>query len=453
MHQKSIDMTSGGLFKKILSFAFPLMLTGILQIFFTAADQWVVSKFDGETALAAVGTTSSLINIILNFAVGFSIGASVVTAIYIGAKDSQNVRITVSSSIFLAVICGIICMLVGFIFAPVFLRWIATPHDVIDQAIIYLRMYFLGAPALVVYNFSASVLRASGETRKPLLYLSFAGIFNVFLNLVFVIYFKMGVAGVGLATSLSNYLSMVLVLRDLVKTDEMYKLTGIKPDLNILKKIIIIGVPSGIQSMLFSFSNMIIQSTVNTFGSAVVAGRAASNNLQNVLYLITNSFANTATTIVGQNFGARKYKRINKAYIECVLICTVVGLLSGLILLLFSDPYLMFFLPEGGKAVIYAKRELYIMLPTYFLCGVMEIGAGVLRSLGKATSTMIVTIFGVCGMRILWIYTVFAHFQTYESIFYSYIVSWILTFLVHLTIYLLIKDKIKAKCFEEGQVI
>lgn len=433
-----IDFTHGGLLKKFMVFVVPLIITGVLQVFFNAADLVVAGRFAGETALAAVGSTSSLINLILGLAIGLSVGANIVAAVFIGADDRGLVKKTVDTAIMISLVCGVICMTIGILGARALLTLMGTPEDVIEQSIIYFRIYFAGIPASMLYNFSAAILRAAGESRKPLIYLLISGITNVFLNIIFVTQFKMGAAGVGLATALTQYLAAFLIICELIKTDEIYKFTpkDFKPSKAVFKRILSIGIPSGIQGMVFSFSNIIIQSSVNSFGSEVVAGNSAAANIESFAYIAMNAFSVAATTVAGQNIGAKKYKRIDKVVWETGLLVTGVGIVLGGLIYIFGDPLARLYCPDSEMAVNYAQiRLFYIALP-YFLCGLFEVLTGILKSCGYAIASMIISLVCCCGVRIVWIYTVFAAVRTLESIYILYGMTWTLAIIACVILYL-----------------
>ena len=309
MKTGTIDFTKGHMLKNFMIFVIPLIITGLLQTLFNAADLIVVGRFAGENSLAAVGSTTSLINLIVGLAIGLSVGANVVAAIFIGGKNREMVKKTVDTSILTALACGVICTLLGVFLARPLLSLMDTPKDVIEEAVEYFRIYFAGVPAAMIYNFAAAILRANGETKRPLIYLSAAGIANVLLNILFVTQLHMGAAGVGLATALSQYLAAVLVIKDMIKSEELYKFDpkNITPSYTVLKRILSVGIPSGIQSMVFSLSNILIQSSINSFGAVVVAGNAAASNIENFAYIAMNAFSVAATSVAGQNVGAGQY--------------------------------------------------------------------------------------------------------------------------------------------------
>lgn len=447
MKTGTIDFTKGHMLKNFIIFVIPLIITGVLQTLFNAADLIVVGRFAGEKSLAAVGATGSLINLIIGLAIGLSVGANVVAAIFIGGQNREMVKKTVDTALLTALACGFICTLLGMFLARPFLSLMDTPKDVINEAVVYFRMYFAGVPGAMVYNFSAAILRANGETKRPLIYLTAAGIANVVLNLIFVIQFHMGAAGVGLATALSQYLAAGMIVRDMIKSKEIYKLDvkNITPSYTILKRILSVGIPSGIQSMVFSLSNIIIQSSINSFGSVVVAGNAAAANIEAFVYIAMNAFSVAATTVAGQNVGARQFKRLDKVIIEAGLLVIAVGVVLGALVNIFGGPLASLYCPDSQEAIGIAKiRLMYICLP-YFLCGVMEVFTGTLKSCGYAIQTMLISLITCCGVRIVWIYTVFKAVGTLESIYISYVITWSLCIASCAILYLFFaKSKFKA---------
>lgn len=428
MKTGTIDFTKGHMLKNFMIFVIPLIITGLLQTLFNAADLIVVGRFAGENSLAAVGATTSLINLIVGLAIGLSVGANVVAAIFIGGKNREMVKKTVDTALLTAVACGVICTLFGMFFARPLLSVMDTPKDVIEEAVRYFRMYFAGVPAAMIYNFSAAILRANGETKRPLIYLSAAGVANVILNIIFVTQLHMGAAGVGLATALSQYLAAGMVVKDMIKSEELYKFDpkNITPSLTVLKRILSVGIPSGIQSMVFSLSNILIQSSINSFGAVVVAGNAAAANIESFGYIAMNAFSVAATTVAGQNVGAKQYKRLDKVIIEAGLLVSAVGIILGVLMYVFGRPLASLYCPDSLAAIEVAKIRLFYLALPYFLCGIMEVLTGTLKSCGYAIQTMLISLITCCGVRIIWIYTVFKAIGTIESIYISYVITWCL---------------------------
>lgn len=441
-----IDMCNGPLLGKLLIFALPLMLSGILQLLFNAADIIVVGRFTGSHALAAVGSTSSLINLLVNLFIGFSIGANVLTAQYYGAKDQKNIHQTIHTSILISLIGGIILIAVGVLLARPLLELMATPEDVLDQATLYMKIYFCGMPATMVYNFGAAILRAIGDTRRPLYFLFTAGVLNVFLNLFFVIVFHMGVAGVALATIISQTLSAILVVRCLTNLDGICRLylKQLKIYPEKLLRIVQIGLPAGLQGAVFSISNVLIQSSVNSFGSIAMAGNTAASNLEGFVYTSMNAVYQTALSFTSQNIGAGKYQRIGMILRRCVALVTIIGLALGGLVVLFHQPLLSIYSTDPD-VISYGTVRLFIICLPYFLCGIMDTLVGMLRGMNYSILPMIASIVGVCGLRIVWIFTVFRWNHTLFTLYISYPITWALTVCVHFGCYLWVRKRISKR--------
>lgn len=443
-----MDMCSGSILRKIVSFSVPLMLTGIFQLFYNAADIIVVGRFTGSEALAAVGSTSSLINLLVNLFIGLSVGTSVVVAQHYGAGDHEGVESAVHTSITLGLISGFGVGLVGILLAKPLLAWMGSPPDVIDAASLYMRIYFIGMPANMLYTFGSAILRAVGDTRRPLAFLTVAGLTNVTLNLIFVIVFHMGVAGVAWATILSQGISAVLVLRCLMQSggSVQVSLRRLRIDGAALRKIAVIGLPAGLQSSLFSISNVLIQSSINSFGSVVMAGSAASSSVEGFVYTVMNSVYQACLTFVGQNRGARQYRRVRRTLWVCLGLVAAVGITVGTLVSLLSAPLLSIYNTDP-EVIRQGMIRLEIICSTYFLCGLMEVLVGQLRGLGYSLVPMIVTLGGVCGLRIVWIYTVFAAAPSLALLMWSYPLSWGITVLFHLATYLSVQRKLPKEDF------
>lgn len=439
-----LDMCHGPLLGKILIFAIPLMLSGILQLLFNAADMIVVGQANGPTSLAAVGATSSLINLLINLFMGLSVGANVLVAHFFAAKQEKDCSETVHTAILVSIISGVFLAIVGFILAKPLLELMGTPDDVIDKSVLYMRIYFLGMPVMLLYNFGSAILRAIGDTRRPLLYLFISGVLNIILNLIFVIIFDMDVAGVSLATVISQSLSAFLIVRSLIKSDGYCRLT--LSSLSITKdklfKMMRIGLPAGLQSSIFSISNVLIQSSVNSFGSVAMAGNTACSNLEGFVYNAMNSIYQTALTFTSQNLGGKQYKRIKKVVGMNLVIVTLVGVILGSIFICFGTSLLKLYTTEAD-AIAYGLIRMKFIFSTYFLCGIMEVLVGCLRGLGRSILPMIVSLLGACGLRVLWIFTVFRAHRSLESIYISYPISWFITACVHLICLLFVMKKVK----------
>lgn len=433
-----MDMTHGPLLKKLIIFTLPIMASSMLQLFFNAADVIVVGNFAGETSLAAVGSTSSLINLILNLFIGMSVGANVCAAQFFGAKHYDEVSKTLHTATAFSLICGIILIVLGNVLAHPMLVLMGSPDDVIDLATMYVKIYFIAMPGTMIYNFLSGILRASGDTKHPLYFISIAGVFNVLLNLVLVIVFNLGVAGVAIATMVASYLSSAMLLVFLMKQDGPLKLDWKKVgiDSKILKKIIRIGLPAGVQGMVFSFSNVVIQSAINSFGSAVVAGSAAASSIEGFIYMAMNSVSQTCVTFVGQNYGASDEKRVKKVVFECLGIVFIVGFVLGQLAYIYGWPLLSIY-TDSEQAIEAGLIRMRWVCCSYFLCGIMDVMTGALRGIGRSTLPMIFSILGACVSRLIWIFSYFKFHHTESVLFFSYPGSWTLTIIAHVVCFIL----------------
>jgi putative MATE family efflux protein len=448
MHRRStrreIDMISGPLLPKILAFSGPLMLTGILQLLFNAADIIVVGNFaaDGDKALAAVSSTTSLINLLVNVFMGLSVGASVVVAKAWGARDHSAVSRAVHTALTVAAFSGVLVGIIGFSLAEPLLKMMGNPDDTRPLAAVYLRIYFLGMPANMLYNFGAAIMRAVGDTKRPMIYLMISGLVNVLLNLLLVIVFHMDVAGVAIATVASQVVSMVLVLLCLLRTRGEIQLNigECRIDGKSLREILRIGLPAGLQGSLFSVSNVLIQSSVNSFGSLVVAGNGVASNIEGFVYTAMNAQHQADMTFASQNYGAGKADRVRKTMWCCLGIVTVIGLSMGLLILLFGAPLMSLYNSEE-QVISYGLVRMGTIMPTYFLCGLMDVMVGQLRGIGYSIMPMIVSLTGACLLRIVWILTVFAGTHTLTVLYLSYPVSWFVTFAIHFLCYMIVARK------------
>ena len=441
-----IDMCSGSLFPKILLFTFPLIASGILQLLFNAADVIVVGRFSGSEALAAVGSTSSLTNLIINIFIGLSIGSNVMVARFYGSGNDKDVSEAVHTSVTISLLAGVFLSLIGVLLSKPLLSMMGTPEDVINLSVIYMRIYFAGMPVLMLYNFGSSILRAVGDTRRPLYYLTIAGVINVVLNLFFVIVFKLGVAGVALATVISQAVSAVLILRCLINSEGAIKINLKKLHINvpILKQIAGIGFPAGIQGALFSISNVLIQSSVNSFGSVAMAGNTAAQNLEGFVYTSMNAVHQAAVSFAGQNAGAMKYDRIKKVIIQCFFFVTGIGLILGNMLVFFG-PQLLTLYTESPEVISFGVRRLTYICILYFLCGTMDVFVGILRGLGHAVITTIISLLGACLFRIIYIATYFKAHHSLEVLYASYPISWLITGLAQLIYLIIVYRKLVGK--------
>ncbi len=452
MKKREIDMLHGPLFLNVMRYTVPIILTSLLQLLFNAADLIVVGQFCGSVSVAAVGATSSLTNLIVNLFIGLSVGAGVAVAQAIGARNDEAVHQAVHTTIPTAIVSGLFLTVIGLWLAPTFLQWMATPADVIELSAVYMRLYFCGITASMVYNFGAALLRAAGDTKGPLIYLTAAGVLNVALNVLFVVAFDMNVAGVALATAISQCLSAALVLWDLCRRRDACRLDWkrLRFHKRPLMKILRIGLPAGIQGSLFSISNVLIQSSINSFQSVVMSGNAAASNLEGFVYVSMNAFSQTALNFTSQNVGARQMNRLPRILYTCLLCTTAVGLVLGVSCYVFGRPLLAVYVPDSTAAIEYGLSRLaYICLP-YFLCGVTDGITGAIRGMGFSFAPMVATVMGVCVFRVGWLYTVFARIHTPECLYISYPISWLLTGLVEFGMFLYYIRKLR--CAMEQQV-
>lgn len=446
-----MDMCSGPLPGKILRFAIPLMLSSILQLLFNAADVIVVGQFSGSTSLAAVGSTGALTNLLTNIFLGLSIGANVLVARYYGARQEKDIRETIQTAMLIAVTGGVILIVVGLLVTYPLLELMGTPEDVIDKSATYMRIIFIGCPFMLVYNFGSAILRAVGDTKRPLYYLTVAGILNIILNLFFVIVCKLDVAGVALATIISQCLSMGLVVLCLMKEEGALKFhpKEMRFHKDKLLGIIRIGLPAGLQGAVFSISNVLIQSTVNSFGSTVMAGNTAASNIEGFVYVAMNSMYQSSISFTGQNMGAQKYRRVNKILLTCQGYVVLFGLTLGLAALFLGDILLGFYTNDPA-VVEYGLLRMSIICPTYFTCGIMDTLVGSLRGMGCSVIPMTVSLIGVCGLRIVWIFTIFRFLSpTLTTLYISYPVTWVLTSCIHLITFLIVRRRYPKDDVEE----
>ncbi len=432
----SIDMTQGPILNKIFVYAVPLILSGLLQLFFNAADIIVVGRFSGPTALAAVGSTGALIHMLINLFMGLSIGTNVLVARYIGAKQDKDVEETVHTSIKIALVGGFFMIFIGLLFSRPLLELMRTPNDVIDQSVLYMQIYFLCMPAFMVYNFGAAILRAIGDTKRPLYYLLFAGVLNVILNMIFVIVFKMGVAGVAWATSIAQVVSAILVVNTLRKSEGSIQLKVHNLKISTEKAILMlkIGIPAGLQGIVFSLSNVLIQSTVNSFGSLAMAGNTAASNIEGFVYISMNAIYQTSLSFVSQNLGAKNLKRIKTVSFYCIGLVSVVGFMFGATAFTFGEFFLSFYTTDV-KVVEFGMMRLSIFGLTHFIGGVMDVLCGIIRGLGKSVEPMIFSLIGVCGFRVFWIFVIFPLSPSLYTLYLSYPITWVITGFAH-TIFL-----------------
>lgn len=440
-----IDMCSGSVFSKMLFFALPLMCSSILQLLFNAADIVVVGRFAGDNALAAVGSNTALINLLTNLFVGLSVGSNVLTAQYYGAKKDRDLKETVHTSMLLSIYSGVLLTVIGLAGARGLLELMQAPPEVLELAVLYLRIYFLGMTSMMVYNFGSAILRAVGDTKRPLYYLLSAGIVNVVLNLFFVIACHMGVAGVGIATVISQTISALLVVRCLVREQggihlEIKELSISKEK---LAKIMQIGLPAGFQGTVFSLSNVVIQSAVNSFGNIAVAGNSAAANIEGFVYMAMNAFYQATISFTSQNYGAKEYKRIYKILFAGELFVIITGTVLGNLAVFFGETLLGIYSPSA-EVIAAGMMRVRIICSVYALCGVMDVLVGALRGIGYSIIPMIVSLVGACGLRLLWIATVFQipEYHSLTTIYISYPITWTITLTVHAVTFALAARKV-----------
>lgn len=435
-HANELDMTSGPLLKKIVVFTIPILLSGVLQLLFNAADIIVVGNFAGDNAMAAVGSTASLVSLMTNLFIGISAGANVAVANFYGSKDDEAVQETVHTSVILSVVGGAGLMLIGLLLARPILELMGSPEAVLPLSALYLRIFFLGMPGSLLFNFCASILRATGDTKHPLYYLSVAGILNVVLNLFFVIVLNMSVAGVALATIISQYVSAFLIVRRMTRLNSSIRIqwSKLRVSKSKLLRILRVGIPAGIQSSLFALSNVVIQSAINSFGEVVMAANTASTNIEGFVYIAMNSVYQAAMNFSGQNYGAGRYKRLHKVLFECLGLVTFVGLVLGGGAYLCGRPLLHIY-TDSAMVITFGLQRMEIICLTYFLCGWMDTIVGVMRGMGYGIMPMLVSLVGSCLFRILWVQTIFQVYHTLPMLYVSWPITWVITFLMHVVCY------------------
>ena len=438
-----IDMCNGSILDKLVSFSIPLMLSGILQLLFNAVDIIVVGQFTGNEALAAVGSTTALINVFVNLFIGISLGASVLAARFYATGQEKEMSETVHTSITLALISGIAMGIIGVIAARGALELMDTPDNVLNLSTLYMRIYFMGMPFFMLYNYGAAILRAVGDTKRPLLFLIISGATNVVLNLLLVIQFHLGVAGVAIATVISQCISCILVLRCLYLSDGSYQLRFNKLGMKTryVKQIFQIGIPAGIQSTIINFSNVLLQSSVNSFGSVAMAGYTAANNILGFLYVSVNSITQACMSFTSQNYGVRKFKRMDKVLLECLGLTVIVALVLGGGSYLFGAE-LMHIYTKSSKVIECGVDIMLYTTVTYFLCGIMDLLPGALRGMGHSTVPMILSVIGTVGTRIVWIYVIFPCHRSLDFLFISYPVSWLLTIVMQVICFYFVRKKV-----------
>ena len=443
MIDRNRRMLEGPLLKNIILYTIPIILTSWLQLLFNAADLIVVGQFDGSNSLAAVGATGAITNLIVNLFIGLSVGAGVGVAHGLGSGDDEAVHRTVHTAIPAAAISGLFLTVVGVSLSETFLTWMGTPENILPLSTIYMQIYFGGMVFNMVYNFAASILRAAGDTKSPLIFLAISGVINVGLNVVFVRVLYMNVAGVALATAISQAVSAVLVVITLMRrTDacrlDLKKLRIYKPQ---LLKMIRIGLPAGIQGSMFSISNVMIQSSINSFGDVVMAGNTGAQNIEGFVFTAMNAFHQTAVNFTGQNVGAKQYDRVKKILWTCLGCVSVTGLVLGLAMYAMGPQLLSIYITDSAQAIEYGLVRMSYICAVYFLCGMMDVSTGALRGMGASMVPMIISILGVCGIRLLWIGTVFQAYHTTDCLYLSYGVSWVVTFIAQFAAFWMVYNK------------
>ena len=448
MKKYEMDMCSGSIFKKMLMFALPLMCSSILQLLFNAADIVVVGRFAGDNALAAVGSNTALINLLTNLFVGLSIGSNVLTARYYGAKQEKDLKETVHTSMMLSIYSGILLTVIGVVAARQILSWMQAPEEVIGLAELYLRIYFIGMTATMIYNFGSAILRAIGDTKRPLYYLLAAGVVNVVLNLFFVIVCRLGVAGVAIATVISQTISAFLVVRCLMKEQGAIRLElkELRIEKDKLMRILQNGLQEGFQGIVFSLSNVVIQSAINSFGAIAVAGNSAAANIEGFVYMAMNAFYQATISFTSQNFGAKKKDRINKILFAGQVYVVATGLILGSLAVFFGKELLGIY-STSPEVIAAGMVRLQYICKVYFLCGIMDVFVGALRGIGYSIMPMIVSLLGACGLRLLWLATVFQipQYHTQDIIYLSYPITWVITFTVHALCYIWARKQVDKK--------
>ena len=441
-----IDMCNGSIMDKLISFSLPLMLSGILQLMFNAVDIIVVGRFSGSQALAAVGSTTALINIFTNLFIGISLGANVLAARFYASGREKEMSETVHTAITLALISGVVMAVVGLLLAKWALQLMGTPSDVIGQSTLYMRIYFCGMPFFMLYNYGAAILRAVGDTKRPLIFLIISGVANAGLNMILVIIFHMGVAGVGIGTVISQLISSVLVLRCLHKSEGCYQLRFSKLRIQkvYLKQIFQVGVPAGIQSTVINFSNALLQSSVNSFGSTAMAGYTAANNILGFLYASVNAVTQACMSFTSQNYGVGKYKRMDKVLIDCSILSVIIAGVLGGGSYIFGNEILKIY-TEDAKVIQCGIEILSMTTVPYFLCGIMDLFPGALRGMGRSGVPMILSIIGTVGTRIVWIFMLFPEHRSLSFLFISYPASWLFTIVMQAICFYFVRKQVHAK--------
>ena len=448
MSQK-IDMLNGGCAKKIIAFTIPIMLQGILQSIYNSADLVIVGRFSGDIALASVGATGAIFNVLVALFMGISAGVDVVSSFHHGMRDEKGVKQVIDTTVLTAPILGLIVTIIGlFCFEPV-LRLMNTPETdgVLQGAATYLNIIVLGVPFTMIYNFCAAIFRTAGETQRPFIYLAVSGVVNVLLNLLFVAAFDWGVVGVAVATVVSQALSALLIMIRLMKNEGLFSFTfkSISFSWQKLGKIVKIGIPAGVQACAMNLSNAFLQAGVNSFGNDAIAGSTAVATVESLLWVTLTSFVNAATTFISQNVGAGKIERVNKIMFTTISMTAALGLVLGLGSFALSDPILSIFIKDNPVAIQYGFDRLKITFPVYFLAGIMGVLPGAVRGLGYSTSPSLIAIFGACGIRIVWIYTIFRMYPSLSTLYLVHPITWVITSIALIINYIICYKKVKRR--------
>ena len=441
-----IDMCNGSIMDKLISFSLPLMVSGILQLAFNAVDIIVVGRFSGSQALAAVGSTTALINVFTNLFIGISLGANVLAARFYAAGKDREMSETVHTSITLALISGITMAVIGVLLAKWALEIMGTPDDVIGQSALYMRIYFMGMPVFMLYNYGAAILRAIGDTKRPLIFLIISGIANAALNMTLVIIFHMGVAGVAIGTIISQLISCVLVLTCLYRSEGSYQLRFSKLKINgaYMEQIFQVGVPAGIQSTVINLSNALLQSSVNSFGSIAMAGYTAANNILGFLYMSVNSITQACMSFTSQNYGVGKLKRMDKVLRDCAILSISIAAVLGGLAYSFG-PQILTVYTSDPKVINCGMEILAYTSITYFLCGIMDLFPGALRGMGYSAVPMVLSVIGTVGTRIVWVFGIFPNHRSLSVLFVSYPVSWIITIVLQVVCFYFVRKRVHQK--------
>ena len=452
-HSKRIDLCKGPIFLNVIKYTIPIIFTSILQLLFNAADLVIVGRFCGSNSVGAVGATSSLIHLFVNLFIGMATGVSVAVANAFGAKDENHVSKIIHTAIPLSFLLGLFITVFGALLSTPMLQLMKTPAETLPLSVIYIRIYFCGIIPSLVFEFAAAIFRASGDTATPFKYLSLAGIINVLLNIFFVTVIDLDVAGVAIATVISQTVSCVLIIISLIRKNDCFKLKfkNMHIDIGILKNILKIGLPAGIQSSIFSMLNVIIQSSVNTFGELAVAGNAAAANIEAFVYQTMHAFYHTSLNFTGQNVGAKQPKRIVKAMVVNIICSVTLAVLMSSIIICFNNNLLSIYITDSLSSIDFGIKRMEYVCRFYFLCGIMEVFTGAIRGMGKSLLSMIISIVGVCGIRLGWIFTVFRieNFHTLDSLYFSYIISWVGCILAQIIAFAIIYKNFKKKCITE----